>query len=67
MSRYLTATAAQMDSERIRLHNLLRRWRRARDQEHDPETKADWQWRIDQVSDKLDDLEGQYTRRFLDG
>ena len=63
MSKFLTATAAQMDSIRINLHRAIRNLKRRSVGTLDLKDAKDE--RIKKLKADLADLEEQYTRRFL--
>lgn len=63
MTKYATATAAQMDSIRINLHHAIRNLKRkfvaTLELKHKKEDS------IKKFEADLEDLENEYTRRFL--
>ena len=63
MTKYATATAAQMDSIRINLHHAIRNLKRrgAKTFAERTENKDS----ITKFEADLEDLENEYTRRFL--
>ena len=63
MTKYATATAAQMDSIRINLHHAIRNLKRrgAKTWDEREDNKAS----LIRFEADLEDLENEYTRRFL--